>query len=47
MDLLDSIWLESGCMYLSDLRGEAGLNRQPCVIRAVGRMDARRYSLRQ
>ena len=47
MDLLDNIWLESGCMYLSDLRSEAGLNRQPRVIRAVGRMDAQRYPLRQ
>lgn len=47
MHLLDSIWLESGCMYLSDLRSEAGLNRQLCVIQAVGRMDAQRYPLRQ
>ena len=47
MHLLDSIWLESGCMYLSDLRSEAGLNRQPCVIQAVRRMDAQRYPLRQ
>ncbi len=40
MRLLDSICLEGSCMYLSDPRSEAGLSRRPCVIQAVGRMDA-------